>query len=83
VGSRQVDKVDQQGEQVSDQAADVEKLMRDMYFGDGKDNPPMTTRMKTLEDVVAGLQKFAWAIVLMLISLVGKGVYDLLSIHIH
>jgi hypothetical protein len=30
----------------------VGKLEEDMYFGDGKENPPMTTRMDRVEQIV-------------------------------
>jgi hypothetical protein len=34
--------------------SDVEKLQKDMYFGDGKNNPPVVTRLSDLEgDMIA------------------------------
>lgn len=55
--------------------------MIDMYYGDGKENPPMTTRVRALEDAIERLSGYGKAIVVMLISLILKGLWDLLMSH--
>lgn len=54
----------------------VAKLEKDMYYGEGKDNPPMTTRMALMESVVEkinkNLSKIVWLMIATLISVVVK-----------
>ena len=59
------------------------KIYRDMYEGDGKENPPMTTRMAILEDKIermsANLNK------LVFVALAGAGVaaWDIIKTLFH
>lgn len=52
------------------------KLETDMYFGQGKNNPPMTARLLDVERICDDLKKLKWyfiaAIVAMLVNLVGS-----------
>lgn len=68
---------------MSDPASDLEKLMKDMYFGEGKDNPPMTTRMRALEDAIGRFNTIGMAVLLMVVSLFGKAVWDVITAHAH
>lgn len=38
---------------------DVAKLYEDFYYGRGKDNPPMTSRMEKVESAVANTTYYA------------------------
>lgn len=38
---------------------DMEKLYEDVYYGRGKDNPPMTARMEKVESAVATTTYYA------------------------
>jgi hypothetical protein len=61
----------------------VDKLYMDMYIGEGKSNPPMTTRLSLLEDqmekINRNLAKITWLLVATLLStiveLVMRGVH--------
>lgn len=52
------------------------KLETDMYFGQGKNNPPITARLLDVERICDDLKKLKWyfvaAIVAMLVNLVGS-----------
>jgi len=51
----------------------VNKLWKDAYLGEGKSNPPMTTRMalveETLDRVTRNLNKATWLAVAALVGL--------------
>lgn len=51
----------------------VNKLWKDTYLGEGKSNPPMTTRMalveETLDRVTRNLNKATWLAVAALVGL--------------
>lgn len=59
----------------------VEKMYTDMYVGDGKDNPSMTTRMAMVEDktdrVSKALTKALWLAVATLLSVAGEFLFRL------
>lgn len=54
----------------------VEKMYTDMYVGEGKDNPSMTTRMAMVEDkterLAKNLNKALWLAVSTLLGLGGE-----------
>ena len=54
----------------------VDKLYMDMYIGEGKSNPPMTTRLSLLEDqmekINRNLAKITWLLVAMLLTTIGE-----------
>ena len=41
----------------------VKKLETDMYFGDGMDNPPITTRLDRVEHAISTMNRLTWAII--------------------
>lgn len=52
------------------------KLETDMYFGEGKSNPPITTRMFKVEQVIDSVEKLRWyfiaAIVAMIMNIISS-----------
>ena len=54
----------------------VDKLYVDMYIGEGKSNPPMTTRLSLLEDqmekINRNLAKITWLLVATLLASIGE-----------
>ena len=54
----------------------VDKLYMDMYIGEGKSNPPMTTRLSLLEDqmekINRNLSKITWLLVAELLAILGE-----------
>jgi hypothetical protein len=54
----------------------VDKLYMDMYIGEGKSNPPMTTRLSLLEDqmekINRNLAKITWLLVATLLATIGE-----------
>ena len=54
----------------------VDKLYMDMYIGEGKSNPPMTTRLSLLEDqmekINRNLAKITWLLVATLLASIGE-----------
>lgn len=64
----------------------LEKLEVDMYFGKDKDNPPMTIRMdrveRLIEQIVGIVSRLSWAIVVMLLSVIGDIVVRIAGVHI-
>ena len=54
----------------------VDKLYMDMYIGEGKANPPMTTRISLLEDqmdkINKNLSKITWLVVATLLTTLGE-----------
>ena len=63
----------------------VDKLEKDMYFGDGPKNPSMTTRMTVVEDSVrsisANLSKMVWLLVGIFLTSVGTEIVRLIHGH--
>ena len=53
----------------------VDKLYMDMYIGEGKSNPPMTTRISLLEDqmekINRNLARITWLLVATLLAAIG------------
>lgn len=62
---------------LSDLKADVDKLNTDVYVGDGPENLSITTRLALLEDGMQKFDKLFWAVIIMLIAIVG----DLIKHH--
>lgn len=56
----------------------VDKLYCDMYEGDGKENPSMTTRMNAVEQTTATVNKLLWVVVGLAITVIG----DIISNHL-
>jgi hypothetical protein len=56
----------------------VEKLFVDMYYGEGKDNPSITTRLAMTEDKIERLgrniNKALWLVVGTLLTVIGEAV---------
>lgn len=42
----------------------LSKLYIDMYEGEGKDNPPIVTRLDRVERATASVNKLTWAVIL-------------------
>ena len=57
----------------------IHKLETDMYFGDGKENPSVATRLTTVENATAAVNKLTWVVILGIISAIG----DIVSRHFH
>jgi hypothetical protein len=55
----------------------VNKLETDMYFGDGRENPSMTTRMTLVEDII---KKLTWIASITLAAVIGEVVMRLMKI---
>jgi len=55
----------------------VGKLEQDMYFGEGRENPSMTTRMTLIEDVVG---KLIWVAAVTLAAVIGEVVLRLMKL---
>lgn len=54
------------------------KLHIDMYEGDGKENPSMTTRMDAVEKATATIGKLFWVVLGLAVTVLG----DIISNHI-
>ena len=50
-----------------------------MYFGQGKDNPPIVTRLSKVEDALVDLRTMKWALITMALAAIG----DIISRHVH
>jgi hypothetical protein len=61
---------------------DVEKLMTDTYYGKGRSDPSLTTRMAaveaSLERLSSNLSKIAWLVVGTLTTVIGEIVVALI-----
>jgi len=55
----------------------LDKLEEDMYFGRGKENPPVTVRLDRLEEVMSTLKTVKWLLVASIIS----AVFNIASSH--
>jgi hypothetical protein len=62
----------------------VYKLETDMYHGDGKENPSMTTRMALVEDRLEKLSyilgKLTWVLVAAIFAIIGQVVLRMLKL---
>lgn len=56
----------------------VEKLYEDMYTGNGKENPSVTTRLDRLEQIVDDIKKLKW----WLITAIGGLILNIVSSHV-
>jgi hypothetical protein len=56
----------------------IDRLETDMYTGNGKENPPVLTRLDRVENTAAGLNKLQWVIIVGIIAAIG----DILSQHL-
>jgi hypothetical protein len=60
---------------MTNQEERVDKLYMDMYIGEGKSNPPMTTRISLLEDqmekINRNLARITWLLVATLLAAIG------------
>lgn len=56
-----------------------DKMWRDIYIGDGKDNPPMTVRMAAQETISESIQHYARMILATLIGTMATVVVSLVT----
>ena len=60
---------------MTNQEERVDKLYMDMYIGEGKSNPPMTTRISLLEDQMDKINRnlacITWLLVATLLAAIG------------
>lgn len=49
----------------------VDKLYLDMYVGEGKENPSMTTRLDRVEVSMAKMDKLQWIIIAGILAAIG------------
>ncbi len=73
---RKLDAISESYPQVRNRA---DKVYVDMYEGEGKDNPSVTTRLDRLEQVAATNGRLFWAVVGAILAVVG----DIISNHVH
>jgi hypothetical protein len=57
----------------------VVKMYTDIYEGEGKDNPPVITRLSRLEDAIADIKKMKWALIIAALAAVS----DIVASHWH
>jgi hypothetical protein len=55
----------------------INKVEVDVYFGDGKENPPIVVRLDRVEKATASIDKLFWAVVIGIIAAIG----DIVSHH--
>lgn len=49
----------------------IKKIEVDVYYGDGVENPSMTTRMDRVEQAISTVNKLTWAVILGIIAVIG------------
>lgn len=57
----------------------IGKLETDMYFGDGKENPPMTTRMDRVEQITGTIKWLTGAMIVAALAAIGDAVSHLVK----
>lgn len=55
----------------------VNKMFQDIYFGDGPENPPVTTRLLLIEKAVSRFEKTGSKIGLLLLAAILTGIGDI------
>lgn len=56
----------------------VTLMYHEFYEGDGKENPPMVTRMQRIEDAIASLKTVKW----LLAGAIITAVFNIISAHV-
>lgn len=56
----------------------VDKMFTDLYVGDGKENPSLTTRVDRLEQILVTLSTWKWLLIACILTMIG----DIVSSHI-
>jgi hypothetical protein len=63
------------GRDIEQMGVALDKLYQDVYVGDGKQNPPITTRLYNVEEVTdsirSNLTKLVWLMVVTLFTVAG------------
>lgn len=69
-------------DRILDLERDRDKLFVDMYYGTGRDNPPMTHRISNVEDSLSGFKaavnKIQWIVITAVLGIV----FDRIATHL-
>lgn len=63
---------------IMDDSEKITRIYEDMYFGRGKDDPSVITRLDRIEQILASLATWKWIMIAAILTMIG----DIISTHI-